>query len=165
MPVRLLLGSGLAARGRRPAGDDRRRRRLGLDDADPGLRPRRRRHRPDQPAARLDRDRRRAARAQRHGLGHQRTFRQVGIATGIAGLGAIFQHSVTASTTAGSRAAGHAPGNRRRRPRPPGDAAAVGRSHAARRARSPPAAHTALAALLPRRLHRSVHDDRADRRG
>ncbi len=31
-------------------------------------------------------------RAQRDGLGHQHTFRQVGIATGIAGLGAVFQH-------------------------------------------------------------------------
>jgi len=36
------------------------------------------------------------------------TFRQVGIATGIAGLGAIFQHSVTKSTTATLRASGHA---------------------------------------------------------
>jgi EmrB/QacA subfamily drug resistance transporter len=37
------------------------------------------------------------------------TFRQVGIATGIAGLGAVFQHSVTRSTTAALRAGGHAP--------------------------------------------------------
>jgi EmrB/QacA subfamily drug resistance transporter len=37
------------------------------------------------------------------------TFRQVGIATGIAGLGAVFQHSVTSSTTAALRAGGHAP--------------------------------------------------------
>jgi EmrB/QacA subfamily drug resistance transporter len=36
------------------------------------------------------------------------TFRQVGIATGIAGLGAIFQHSVTKSTTAALNATGHA---------------------------------------------------------
>jgi EmrB/QacA subfamily drug resistance transporter len=36
------------------------------------------------------------------------TFRQVGIATGIAGLGAIFQHSVTKSTTAALHASGHA---------------------------------------------------------
>jgi EmrB/QacA subfamily drug resistance transporter len=36
------------------------------------------------------------------------TFRQVGIATGIAGLGAIFQHSVTKSTSAALRASGHA---------------------------------------------------------
>jgi EmrB/QacA subfamily drug resistance transporter len=35
------------------------------------------------------------------------TFRQVGIATGIAGLGAIFQHSVTHGTTAALRASGH----------------------------------------------------------
>jgi EmrB/QacA subfamily drug resistance transporter len=36
------------------------------------------------------------------------TFRQVGIATGIAGLGAVFQHDVTKSTTAALRASGHA---------------------------------------------------------
>jgi predicted MFS family arabinose efflux permease len=36
------------------------------------------------------------------------TFRQVGIATGIAGLGAIFQHDVTRTTTSALRASGHA---------------------------------------------------------
>ena len=36
------------------------------------------------------------------------TFRQVGIATGIAGLGAIFQHDVTRTTTSTLRAGGHA---------------------------------------------------------
>jgi len=36
------------------------------------------------------------------------TFRQVGIATGIAGLGAVFQHSVTHTTTAKLIASGHA---------------------------------------------------------
>jgi EmrB/QacA subfamily drug resistance transporter len=36
------------------------------------------------------------------------TFRQVGIATGIAGLGAVFQHSVTHGTTAALLASGHA---------------------------------------------------------
>ncbi|HEY4809622.1 MAG TPA: MFS transporter [Solirubrobacteraceae bacterium] len=35
------------------------------------------------------------------------TFRQVGIATGIAGLGAIFQHSVTKGATTNLRASGH----------------------------------------------------------
>jgi EmrB/QacA subfamily drug resistance transporter len=35
------------------------------------------------------------------------TFRQVGIATGIAGLGAIFQHSVTKSATTSLKASGH----------------------------------------------------------
>jgi EmrB/QacA subfamily drug resistance transporter len=34
------------------------------------------------------------------------TFRQVGIATGIAGLGAVFQHSVTQGTTAALRSSG-----------------------------------------------------------
>ena len=71
MPVRLLLGSGLVLAGSRPAGDDHCQRELRLDDADPRLRPRRRGHRHDQPAAGLDRHRRGAARAQRHGLGHQ----------------------------------------------------------------------------------------------
>ena len=37
------------------------------------------------------------------------TFRQTGIATGIAGLGAIFQHDVTRATTSALRASGHAP--------------------------------------------------------
>ncbi len=37
------------------------------------------------------------------------TFRQVGIATGIAGLGAVFQHSITRSTTAALSAGGHVP--------------------------------------------------------
>jgi predicted MFS family arabinose efflux permease len=36
------------------------------------------------------------------------TFRQVGIATGIAGLGAIFQHDVTRKTTSALSASGHA---------------------------------------------------------
>ncbi|HTU79740.1 MAG TPA: MFS transporter [Solirubrobacteraceae bacterium] len=36
------------------------------------------------------------------------TFRQVGIATGIAGLGAVFQHNVTKNTTAALAASGHA---------------------------------------------------------
>jgi EmrB/QacA subfamily drug resistance transporter len=36
------------------------------------------------------------------------TFRQMGIATGIAGLGAVFQHSVTKGTTAALTASGHA---------------------------------------------------------
>ncbi len=36
------------------------------------------------------------------------TFRQVGIATGIAGLGAVFQHSITSGTTAALAAGGQA---------------------------------------------------------
>jgi EmrB/QacA subfamily drug resistance transporter len=36
------------------------------------------------------------------------TFRQVGIATGIAGLGAVFEHSVTRTTTSALHASGHA---------------------------------------------------------
>jgi EmrB/QacA subfamily drug resistance transporter len=47
---------------------------------------------------------------QRSGMasGINSTFRQVGIATGIAGLGAVFQHSVTTKTTAALHASGHA---------------------------------------------------------
>ncbi len=48
--------------------------------------------------------------AERSGMasGINSTFRQVGIATGIAGLGAVFQHNVTSSTTAALHASGHA---------------------------------------------------------
>ncbi len=53
------------------------------------------------------------------------TFRQVGIATGIAGLGAIFQHRVTQHTTSSLARSGHGQRSRRRRPRPARHAAAV----------------------------------------
>ena len=48
--------------------------------------------------------------AERSGMasGINSTFRQVGIATGIAGLGAVFQHSVTHGTTAALRSSGQA---------------------------------------------------------
>ncbi len=48
-------------------------------------------------------------RRERSGMasGINSTFRQVGIATGIAGLGAIFQHSITRTTTAALHAGGH----------------------------------------------------------
>ena len=48
--------------------------------------------------------------AERSGMasGINSTFRQVGIATGIAGLGAVFQHSVTHGTTASLVASGQA---------------------------------------------------------
>jgi hypothetical protein len=48
--------------------------------------------------------------AERSGMasGINSTFRQVGIATGIAGLGAVFQHSVTHGTTASLLASGQA---------------------------------------------------------
>jgi EmrB/QacA subfamily drug resistance transporter len=48
--------------------------------------------------------------AERSGMasGINSTFRQVGIATGIAGLGAVFQHSVSRGTTAALLASGHA---------------------------------------------------------
>jgi EmrB/QacA subfamily drug resistance transporter len=49
--------------------------------------------------------------AERSGMasGINSTFRQVGIATGIAGLGAVFQHSVTHGSTTVLRASGQAP--------------------------------------------------------
>jgi EmrB/QacA subfamily drug resistance transporter len=48
--------------------------------------------------------------AERSGMasGINSTFRQVGIATGIAGLGAVFQSKITSSTTAALNASGHA---------------------------------------------------------
>jgi EmrB/QacA subfamily drug resistance transporter len=48
--------------------------------------------------------------AERSGMasGINSTFRQVGIATGIAGLGAVFQHSVTHGTAAALRSSGQA---------------------------------------------------------
>jgi EmrB/QacA subfamily drug resistance transporter len=48
--------------------------------------------------------------AERSGMasGINSTFRQVGIATGIAGLGAVFEHSVTRTTTAALHASGQA---------------------------------------------------------
>ena len=48
--------------------------------------------------------------AERSGMasGINSTFRQVGIATGIAGLGAVFQHSVSRGTTTALLASGHA---------------------------------------------------------
>ena len=54
---------GLLLVGGRPAADARHRGRLGVDDAAGRLHRRRRRHRPGQPAARLDRDRRRRRRS------------------------------------------------------------------------------------------------------
>ena len=56
----------------------------------PGHR-RRRGGRARQPRVGVDGDRRRSAAAKRDGVGINNTFRQVGIATGIAGLGAIFE--------------------------------------------------------------------------
>ena len=44
------------------------------------------------------------------------TFRQVGIATGIAGLGAVFQHRVTEHTTARAARQRARPRGHRRRP-------------------------------------------------
>ena len=68
---------------------------VGLDGAAAGIPRRRRRHRPRQRAARVDRGLDRAA-VERAGMasGINNTFRQVGIATGIAALGAIFASKV-----------------------------------------------------------------------
>ncbi len=71
MPVRLLLGGGLLLVSGSLVAMTAVTASSILDRADPRLHHRRRRHRHDQPTARLDRDRRRALLAQRHGLGHQ----------------------------------------------------------------------------------------------
>ena len=92
------------------------------------------------------------------------TFRQVGIATGIAGLGAIFQHQIASSHHGPAGLRCGRPGSGDRGPRAArADAqlgldrrtAALDRGDRADRAR----------ARLPRRLRRSIHDHRRRRRG
>ena len=95
--------------------------------------------------------------------GINNTFRQVGIATGIAGLGAVFQHEVTRKTTAAL-----APAARDARcsaPRTASSRGALvsGEVSAARAATSRRRARRARA-RLPRRLHQRLHHDPADRR-
>ena len=89
--------------------------------------------------------------------GINNTFRQVGIATGIAGLGAVFQHQVTSKTTAALVTT--APGREvvRGRTRPARRRARLRRSLTAR---PPPPPRRARRARprLPRRLHRRVHE-------
>jgi hypothetical protein len=65
-----------------------------VDGTAPRLPTRGRRRRPRQPDARRERDRRRTARAGGVATGINNTFRQVGIAVGVAVLGAIFQGRV-----------------------------------------------------------------------
>ena len=72
------------------------------------------------------------------------TFRQVGIATGIAGLGAVFQHSVTQGTTAALLASGHAREIAQHRARPTRHAAGVRRSQPDRPLPRPRRAHRPL---------------------
>ena len=72
--------------------------RLGLDDAAPRLHRRRDRDRPRERAARLDRGLDRPPERAGMASGINNTFRQLGIATGIAALGAIFQTKVGTST-------------------------------------------------------------------
>ncbi len=95
--------------------------------------------------------------------GINNTFRQVGIATGVAGLGAVFQHEIATKTTralatqrparTSSRlGAGGSPGARLRRRAPD------------RRTAPGPGARRADP-RLPRRLHRRAHLDPADRLG
>ena len=78
--------------------------------------------------------------------GTNSTFRQVGIATGIAGLGALFQHTIASKLTAPN---GAAPGPRPRRRRGVGRLPGRDRARGARRVR---------------RLARLDPDDRRDRR-
>ena len=75
----------------RVAADARDRDRRLVDAPASRLPARRDRDRDDQPGDRLDRDRRRRRGPRRDGLGINSTFRQIGIATGVAALGAIFQ--------------------------------------------------------------------------
>ena len=72
------------------------------------------------------------------------TFRQVGIATGIAGLGAVFQHSVTQRTTTALLAGGHAREILGAAHGQLGDDAGVRRSDAGSRTSLSPAARAAL---------------------
>ncbi len=91
------------------------------------------------------------------------TFRQVGIATGIAGLGAVFQHSVTHATTAALRAGGHCP-----KSSAPPTASWARCWSPAKSARSPapsPPPRARPWSTPTAWVHRSVRDDRADRRG
>ena len=62
------------------------------------------RHRHRQPGAGLGGRVGGPTRAERHGVGTASTFRQVGIATGIAGLGAIFVHEITPAVVANLKA-------------------------------------------------------------
>ena len=92
------------------------------------------------------------------------TFRQVGIATGIAGLGAIFQHTVTQGTTTALLASGRAQ-----------EVLSAAHGHLATLLESgevghiahslSPATSAALNARLPRGIHRSLHPDRHHCRG
>ena len=91
------------------------------------------------------------------------TFRQVGIVTGIAGLGAIFAHEV--SHTVNSRLAASGQGHA---------VQSAAHGHLSKLLQSgevgkvlhalPPVPQAALGARLPRRLHRSLHHDPRDRR-
>ena len=80
----LLVGLGLVLMRGIEVGDE-------LDHAARRLHRRRHRNRADEPRDRVDRDRRRRCGPGRDGVGINSTFRQVGIATGVAALGAVFQ--------------------------------------------------------------------------
>ncbi len=75
--------------------------------------------------------------------GINNTFRQVGIATGIAGLGAIFQHDVTRNTTAAL-----SPAEPGAKSSPPHTASSIPRSCPATSARSPTRCPAPRAAAL-----------------
>ena len=79
-----------AARRDRPAPHGRADRASGWTHLIPGFIVAGARRRPGQPAARVDRGRRRPARKAGMASGVNTTFRQIGIATGIAALGSIF---------------------------------------------------------------------------
>ena len=90
------------------------------------------------------------------------TFRQVGIATGIAALGAIFEHEVASAATTRLAARGQA-----HAVRPPPTGTSLRCWSPAKSAGAPrplPRGPRGARALLPRRLHRSLHHDPSDRR-
>ena len=140
-------------------------RRLVVDPPDPRPDRRRHRHRHDQLAAGLDGGRRRTG-PERAGMasGVNSTFRQVGIATGIAALGSIFSQQVANGIHGGAgRHAGRRPGRR-------GSPTAVtnGQINAVL-AQAPPASagrHRAGGHVeLRRRAQPHHHDRRGDRAG
>ncbi len=122
VPIRLLIAPGLACVGvglllmRGLTGE------LGVDAPDPRLHPRRHRHRPGQPAARVDRDRGGHPRPRRHGQRHQLHLppggdRHRDRRSGLAVLAhRAHPHRESAQPRPAGRRGGRAPAGRRRGP-------------------------------------------------
>ena len=163
VPIRMLLGTGLALVAARPVRDDRGRSRLGLDGARARLRAGRCGDRDGQPAARLGGGGGRSAGAERDGLGHQLDVPAGGDRDRHrrprSGLPAQ-RHAILAGGACGvgPRRAGCGGGTRTAR-----GAAAVGRDRAGRQDASAGRAGGALE-CLPHRLHPRPLADPRDRR-